>query len=161
MSSLGPSSSVAAGKSNLAIADPSVSRRHAKIAVGGDGCVIEDLGSANGTFVNHRRIAAPTPLHDGDQVAVGFVLTTFTGSGKGAAKKSPAAPGLRYEEPTQAPTVLLKISTDVGKAAETDDELAALTLPNLLRFLDDFSKISNLVFDEPALVSFVVDSSSS
>src|SRR5262245_61785605 len=41
--------------------DAGVSRRHAILAHTGEAYTIEDLGSANGTFVNGRRLAAQTP----------------------------------------------------------------------------------------------------
>lgn len=56
---------------DLAIADMLVSRRHARLLTGPQGLVIEDLGSANGTQVNGRRIAGATALRDGDVVTVG------------------------------------------------------------------------------------------
>jgi pSer/pThr/pTyr-binding forkhead associated (FHA) protein len=40
--------------------DPEISRRHARVSRGAEGqLTIEDLGSANGTFVNDERIDAP------------------------------------------------------------------------------------------------------
>jgi len=60
---------------NLRIADDLVSRRHADITVaaGKDEkqLLITDLGSANGTFVNETRIAAPTSLKEGDVIDAG------------------------------------------------------------------------------------------
>jgi len=48
-----------------------VSRRHARIMVVSGGATIEDLRSTNGTHVNKRTISAATPLHDGDEIALG------------------------------------------------------------------------------------------
>ncbi|TWS19875.1 ATP-binding cassette domain-containing protein [Tsukamurella asaccharolytica] len=56
---------------DIAIGDMLVSRRHARLLSGPQGLVIEDLGSANGTQVNGRRIAGPTALREGDLVTVG------------------------------------------------------------------------------------------
>ncbi|TWS24746.1 ATP-binding cassette domain-containing protein [Tsukamurella sputi] len=56
---------------DIALGDMLVSRRHARLLTGPQGLVIEDLGSANGTQVNGRRIAGPTPLRDGDLVTIG------------------------------------------------------------------------------------------
>ncbi len=43
-----------------------VSRHHARVDHSGAALVIEDLGSTNGTFVNHRQIVQPTVLNVGD-----------------------------------------------------------------------------------------------
>src|SRR6185312_17430517 len=51
--------------------DVTVSRKHA-VLVQADGIFsIEDLGSLNGTFVNRKRIDAPTKLESGDEVQIG------------------------------------------------------------------------------------------
>jgi hypothetical protein len=52
-------------------ADPELSRQHARIYRGPQGWLVEDKGSTNGTFVNDRRIAAPTPLRAGDRIQMG------------------------------------------------------------------------------------------
>ncbi len=57
-----------------------VSRRHAVIVVSPEGATLEDLGSKNGTFLQGRRVAAPTPLADGDELAVGSARMTFRSS---------------------------------------------------------------------------------
>jgi hypothetical protein len=51
--------------------DSSVSRRHAKLTRQGDALTVEDLGSTNGTFVNGRKVEAPTTLSPGDTVQFG------------------------------------------------------------------------------------------
>jgi pSer/pThr/pTyr-binding forkhead associated (FHA) protein/predicted Ser/Thr protein kinase len=59
--------------------DPEISRRHARVSRGADGqLVIEDLGSANGTFVNDERIGAPRTLDLGDVVRVGKAILQVT-----------------------------------------------------------------------------------
>jgi pSer/pThr/pTyr-binding forkhead associated (FHA) protein len=63
--------SVGRGPDNsVVLRDPSVSRCHALILCGADGCRIEDLGSANGTFRNDLRVAACS-LGVGDRLAIG------------------------------------------------------------------------------------------
>jgi hypothetical protein len=47
-----------------------VSREHARIVIGSDGAVIEDLGSRNGVFVNAARVARQR-LHQGDLIKIG------------------------------------------------------------------------------------------
>jgi hypothetical protein len=52
-------------------ANARASRRHAEIRREGDGFVLYDLGSANGTLVNGQRIAAPHRLRNGDLIEIG------------------------------------------------------------------------------------------
>ena len=62
---------------DLRLDDLGGSRHHARISLGGDHWCIEDLGSGNGTSVNGRTIAAPTPLKRGDQIGVAGNLFRF------------------------------------------------------------------------------------
>jgi pSer/pThr/pTyr-binding forkhead associated (FHA) protein len=52
-----------------------VSRRHARVHQQKTQFFIEDLGSANGTFLNGQRLTPylPHPLRDGDEVQLGRV----------------------------------------------------------------------------------------
>ncbi|AMY11856.1 Dye resistance protein [Luteitalea pratensis] len=56
---------------------PSVSRRHASIAIGSQGAVLQDLESRNGTFVDGRRIDRPTHIDHGALIALGAITLTF------------------------------------------------------------------------------------
>jgi hypothetical protein len=63
--------SVGRGKGvNVVLADPSVSRRHATIALVDGLPVVRDLGSTNGTFVNGERVET-RKLRAGDVLKVG------------------------------------------------------------------------------------------
>jgi DNA-binding winged helix-turn-helix (wHTH) protein len=61
----------------ISIDSPSVSRRHARIAVTPAHATIDDLRSKNGTYVRGERIATPVTLHDGDELRVGSVMLQF------------------------------------------------------------------------------------
>lgn len=64
--------------------DSAVSRRHARIVVGGVNASIEDLGSKNGTFVDDRQVSSGTVLlRDGCRVAFGTVLAIYGESSAG------------------------------------------------------------------------------
>lgn len=58
----------------LVLADPEVSRRHARVLRKDDGFTIEDLGSTNGTFINGRRINRLTRLAHGDIIDLGDTI---------------------------------------------------------------------------------------
>jgi hypothetical protein len=55
----------------IVLADSQASRHHATISWQAGSFVIQDMGSANGTFVNEKRIAAPQPLRDGYVIRMG------------------------------------------------------------------------------------------
>ncbi|MBU6428347.1 MAG: FHA domain-containing protein [Cyanobacteria bacterium REEB65] len=48
-----------------------VSRRHARLTICGGVAAIEDVGSANGTYLNNVRLANPQPLREGDCLSFG------------------------------------------------------------------------------------------
>ena len=56
--------------------DSGVSRRHAILAYKNSLYTVEDLGSANGTFVNGKRLApqTPAPIESGDELKCGTLL---------------------------------------------------------------------------------------
>ena len=56
------------------IDDRQVSRRHAVIIRTGNGYVIEDLDSKNGTFLNGVTVKTPTLLQDGDIIQVALAV---------------------------------------------------------------------------------------
>jgi DNA-binding winged helix-turn-helix (wHTH) protein len=55
---------------------PTISRRHARIAIG-DSVTVEDLGSKNGPWLKEERLAGPRVLADGDEVWLGSAKFTF------------------------------------------------------------------------------------
>jgi len=63
------------GSNDIILADQQVSRHHAEIAMQGGQWVLRDLGSANGTYLNGRRIEKPHILSPGDTIRLG--RTTF------------------------------------------------------------------------------------
>jgi adenylate cyclase len=59
--------------SDIAIYDPTISRRHAELTAGADGVEVKDLGSSNGTCINGSRVAGGR-LQVNDSVTFGKVL---------------------------------------------------------------------------------------
>jgi ABC transport system ATP-binding/permease protein len=53
---------------------PSISRQHARLISMGEYLFLEDLNSANGTFVNGQRITSRVPIRQGDVVGFGTHL---------------------------------------------------------------------------------------
>jgi len=82
------------GASDIAIYDPTISRRHAELTVGADGVRVKDLGSSNGTCINGARITAGRLAPD-DSVTFGKV--SFRLSGAGPAPLVPPRPAIAAE----------------------------------------------------------------
>jgi len=55
----------------------SVSRQHARIVISGEGAVLEDLHSKNGTCLRGARVEAPVLIADCDEIRLGSVPMTF------------------------------------------------------------------------------------
>jgi pSer/pThr/pTyr-binding forkhead associated (FHA) protein len=64
---------------DLVIEDPEMSRRHAAVRLVGGVLEVEDLGSANGTFVNGERIEGPTLVNGGGQIRCGTTVFEVLG----------------------------------------------------------------------------------
>jgi FHA domain-containing protein len=77
----------------VVLRDPSVSRGHALLSVGGGRVTLQDLRSSNGTYVNGRRIDAETPLAEGDRVVIGETALYLRRSADGAARPPAASEG--------------------------------------------------------------------
>jgi len=59
------------GEAEVLVSETGVSRRHAAIERIGDGFVLRDLGSTNGTSLDGVPVTAPMTLHDGARIGLG------------------------------------------------------------------------------------------
>jgi pSer/pThr/pTyr-binding forkhead associated (FHA) protein len=103
--------------------DPNISRRHAHVSRGPDGqLTIEDLGSANGTFVNDKRINSPRALDVGDVVRMGATVLHVTDPSGSVPEKSRPAP---REPPRVAAGEELVVTAGaaLGRKLSVGDEL--------------------------------------
>ena len=66
-------------ESTLQLGDPNVSRNHAEIRPHGNGWVVVDLGSTNGSRVNGTRVSTHE-LHEGDEISFGNTVLRFEAS---------------------------------------------------------------------------------
>ncbi|HZN03661.1 MAG TPA: SpoIIE family protein phosphatase [Candidatus Polarisedimenticolia bacterium] len=83
--------------SDLVLQDLNVSRMHAELVRRPEGYFVLDAGGKNGTFVNDKRIDAPTMLQPGDRVRLGTTTLVFNGHPKSNVEFTdqplPAGPG--------------------------------------------------------------------
>lgn len=68
----------------IELTDSTVSRRHAQLVSRNSQWVLEDLGSANGTFINGVKVVKPQTVKRGDQIRCGGTLLVFGGLSRSA-----------------------------------------------------------------------------
>jgi predicted component of type VI protein secretion system len=89
---------------DIVIQDSELSRNHARISRRGVTFLLEDLGSTNGTFVNHQRISSPRMLNPGDEVGFGEnVVLSFQGEGAAATVAAPGRGQAATRQPAPPP----------------------------------------------------------
>jgi len=60
-----------AEKCHIVLEDTYASQVHARIFSKGEGYMVEDMGSTNGTYLNRQKVTVPTELQRGDHVKIG------------------------------------------------------------------------------------------
>jgi hypothetical protein len=58
-------------ETDVVLDDPYASEFHLRLVAQENGMMLHDLGSTNGTYVNGRRVSAPTQMRRGDTIQVG------------------------------------------------------------------------------------------
>lgn len=82
---------------DILIDNPSVSRKQAEIRREGEGWVVEDLGSSNGTFLHGQKIEGPQAVVAGDEIGFGkfsIVFDKVVGKETASASHSQPRPGM-------------------------------------------------------------------
>src|SRR5215211_6715474 len=64
-------------RNDVCVPDPFASRVHAEVRREGDGYVLQDLGSANGTYYNGSRLDQPVALTHGSRIQIGETEIVF------------------------------------------------------------------------------------
>ena len=109
-----PGRSVVVGRgvaSDIAIYDPTISRRHAELTVAPDGVDVRDLGSSNGTCINGSRVTEGR-LQLNDSVTFGKVLFRLRSPGGSAAEG--IAP---FDAPVARSEIVRQLEVSGGLAA--------------------------------------------
>lgn len=64
-------------RNHVRINDPLISTKHLTVDVSGNRCMINDLDSSNGTFINGERLDQGRVLKDGDEIMLGKTVLRF------------------------------------------------------------------------------------
>jgi adenylate cyclase len=120
------------------VSHDTVSRHHAELAAGRDHVRVRDLGSANGTFVNGRRIASHE-LRDGEEIRFGELAFRL--------ERQPPAPR-EPAEPLPAGTQVRAVDVASGTGP-----LARLTAARLAALVELAGRLSGEITPERVLES--------
>jgi len=142
----------------LSLDEPSVSRRHAAVFQSGEGYMVEDLGSGNGTRLNGQRLRQPALLRDGDEVKFGSVAAVFHDAMTAAVTRTAAR--LAFGGEGGYGPVLMAMKADVNAAAvfgEHEHEQRLEAAERRLRFATELARVASQGFDEERLLHFVLE----
>ena len=133
---------------SLPLTDRSVSRRHAELTPDGDAWWVRDLRSANGTWVNGRRVEDRVTLHLGDEITIGKTSLRLA-----SAERLISGPAARAEGPAEVPLVgTLDISGTAGEQPGTLEEAWAR-----LRMLETLSSLAVSSSDPEELIAWALN----
>ena len=102
-----------AATSDIVLRDSKVSRIHARVKCGGEGCEVEDLGSANGILVNGASVARAA-LVPGDVLVVGDSTFRFE---TGGAEPDPEMTRVETEQDSEATMLQAPLSMHLEETA--------------------------------------------
>jgi pSer/pThr/pTyr-binding forkhead associated (FHA) protein len=129
---------------DVVLDDARVSRRHARITPSGDGAVVEDLDSRNGTFVNREEIHSPVSAGPGDDVLLGTTVLELRTDAELATRPSvvrPVPPALAAppREPTyvaapEQPAAEHRLDRYMDRRTKAQARLAPLAIAVLVLF---------------------------
>ncbi len=135
-----------ASDNQLSLDEISVSRRHARLTVESSRLMIEDLGSANGTFIGTQRVAPNSPgLVPADQVVrIGDVEVRYEAPRAVEAARAFAQTGMENSLPPQGqsgaggPPVNVSLVGPVAPVAPGNVVTATVTIQNRGSVVDEF-----------------------
>jgi signal transduction histidine kinase len=136
---------------SLPLSDQTISRRHAELTPDGADWIINDLKSANGTFVNGVRVADPRPLRPGDQIRVGSSLFLF-----GVSSAESKSKGVRVarsgEIDFNVEAMVKSVDEPISIASQADKSQT-----DQLKVLYEVVKLMGSVFNRDELLERIMD----
>ena len=92
-----------------------VSRRHARVAPDGEGHVVTDLGSTNGTWVNGREVGT-VRLAAGDRIRVGAFVAAYVAAGDAAGRQLAELARVARQDPLTGLPNRRALDEELGRA---------------------------------------------
>ncbi|MGH7214826.1 MAG: ATP-binding protein [Tepidisphaeraceae bacterium] len=115
---------------SLPLTDNTVSRRHAELVPEDGDWVLQDLGSANGSYINGQRVADRHELKLGDQIRVGRTILVF-GAQPGVTRAAGGNVSLMGEEAGMDSAIMHTVASNDDSMVLAVPEPAAAAMTNL------------------------------
>ncbi|HVT61767.1 MAG TPA: SpoIIE family protein phosphatase [Thermoanaerobaculia bacterium] len=132
-----------ASTSDLALADPFLSRQHSRFFREGDRLFVEDLGSRNGTLLNGRPVLVPTEVRPGDAVQISGSVLALVDDRPAGSEAGETAPEV---EPTKSnATSFFRLASDVLSSHDAPPAAEGAGSQDALRRYAERMKIVNEV----------------
>ncbi len=144
------------GRSSEALpcSDQTCSRRHAELTPDAGEWYIRDLGSANGTWINGRRIGSDrVKLHQGDQIRTGATVFVIGNRRFGPHNNPLRAWGSRDMDAVVESRLLSNEDSVILPSPEDQSAAAA----EHLRIIYELTRITTQVLDRDALLDLAMD----
>jgi len=141
-------------KADLILADPFLSRQHARLFLRDDSWFLEDLGSRNTTLLNDRPLSQPTPVRPGDVIRLAESRVIVEGPDDAV---PPPGDGLvgRADEGLPGSTILRPATQMLFPEAPGPGETAGLA--GRLRVLNEVHRALAAPITLEALLELVLD----
>jgi signal transduction histidine kinase/pSer/pThr/pTyr-binding forkhead associated (FHA) protein len=139
----------------LPLTDNTVSRRHAELHPVGDGWILKDLGSSNGTYINGTRVDNTYALKLGDQMRVGKTILVY-GAQPGVSRANTSHLSLTGEDSGMDASIMHTVSSNDDSMVLAVPEPAAAAMTNL-KLLYQLGAALGSSFDVQQVLEVVMD----
>ncbi len=126
-------------EADLSFPDATVSHRHALITEGDDKQIwIQDLKSANGVYVNKKKISDRLLIKEGDEIKVGKIILSLSPEADETLESTVILQSLGIEEKKSPDQERLQVIYDITGEFASDHDVASLGNKIFLKFKEIF-----------------------
>ena len=141
-------------KETLPLADEMISRQHARVYYRNGRWLIEDLGSANGTFIDGMEVSRPMPVFSGNHVRCGETTLEFSDG------ETPGrAPRVHEEEDIDhfGSTIVASVPSDEDSVIMSAKEIGITPQTESLRIIYDLATDTTTILSIDKLLQVTLD----
>jgi two-component system, NtrC family, sensor kinase len=141
-------------KATLPLADEMISRQHARVFYRNGRWLIEDLGSANGTFIDGMEVSRPMPVFSGNQIRCGETTLEFSDG------ETPGQPARGQEEEDIDPfgsTIVASVPSDEDSVILSAKEIGITPQTESLRIIYDLATDTSTILSIDTLLQVTLD----